>query len=368
MSRHDRIRGIWLALGVFALSRLISIVVAWRVAGTPGGPRNVLEVLTRWDAGFFISIAANGYPARLPPGTGLGAQSALSFFPGYPLAIRGISSVTGASPAVAGIIASLVAGAAACVLVWMLAARLSEPPTADRTVALFAFFPSAFVFSMAYSDSLYLLLAAACLLALTRERWLAAGVAAALAGLVRPNGLVLLPVCAVAAVLAGRTSRSWLPAVAPLLAPLGAIGFFAFLQAHTGTWLTFFHAQERGWDQRFDFGWSNLQNVIQLIARPRVTFHLMLLGLLVAGSVVAVWLMLHWRPPVEIVIYVFGAIAMVLGITITNSAPRLLLGAFPLLVPVARYTSRWTFAVILAASAGLMVAYFAVTSTTRLAP
>jgi hypothetical protein len=70
--------------------------------------------------------------------------------------------------------------------------------------------------------------------------------AAALAGLVRPTGLVLILSCGWAAVAAIRRHGSWRPAIAPLLAPAGTLAFFAYLQMHTGDWLAYAHATQRG--------------------------------------------------------------------------------------------------------------------------
>ena len=86
-----------------------------------------------------------------------------------------------------GCVVSLIAGLFATVGLWHLAARLTDDATADRTVVLFAFMPAAFVMSMVYADALFVCLAVVCLLALLDGRWVAAGVAAAGAGFVRPT-------------------------------------------------------------------------------------------------------------------------------------------------------------------------------------
>jgi len=140
----------------------------------------------------------------------------------------------------------VLAGAAASVVLWLLAEHVADARTANRAVLLFCFLPPAFVLSMVYSEALFFLLVGLCLLALVRERWLVAGVAAALAGLVRPTGLVLILSCGWAAVAAIRRHGSWRPAIAPLLAPAGTLAFFAYLQMHTGDWLAYAHATQRG--------------------------------------------------------------------------------------------------------------------------
>ena len=123
--------------------------------------------------------------------------------------IRATAMIPGISPTVAGIGVSLAAGLVATAGLWRLAVRLSDDRTADRTVVLFAFLPSAFVLSMVYADALFLALAVWCLIALLDERWLAAGIAAAAAGLVRPTAVALCAACAWGAIVAIRSGGSW---------------------------------------------------------------------------------------------------------------------------------------------------------------
>ena len=68
-----------------------------------------------------------------------------------------------------------------------------------------------------------IVLACVCFWFLLEERWLLAGVAAALASATRPNGVALVAACAVAAFIAIRQRRDWWSLVAPLLAPIGFI-------------------------------------------------------------------------------------------------------------------------------------------------
>ena len=160
----------------------------WRRPGSPPSRRRLSA--PSWPDGTGVGTcpsSASGYPSFVPPGVGVAAQSSIAFFPGYPLLIRALSTPFGLSPVFAGCAVSLFAGVAATVGLWQLAVRLSDEGTADRSVVLFAFFPSAFVLSMVYADALFIALSVWCLLALLDRRWLAAGAAAAAAGLVRPD-------------------------------------------------------------------------------------------------------------------------------------------------------------------------------------
>jgi Gpi18-like mannosyltransferase len=359
--------GVRLSLVVFSASRLVTFIVAFAIAAVSG--RSVTEVLARWDGGWYLAVVQRGYPEAVADGVGDQAQSTLGFFPGYPLLIQAGSSLTGLSPVLVGVVISTLAGAATSVALWLLAERVADTKTASRTVVLFCFFPSAFVVSMVYAEAVFLLLVVTCLLALVLERWLLAGVAAGLAGLVRPNGLVLTLCCGWAAVQAIRHRRSWRPVVAPLLAPAGTLAFFGYLQVRTGDWLAYVHTQQRGWDQGFDFGVSNVRTVLAVITSRQFGFYVLMLGVCVLGIVAALYFLVRWRPPAPILVYVLGIVGVALLSSNTTSVPRFLLTAFPVLIPIARQLSDEAYPTVVAASATLMATLFWTTSlVTWLAP
>jgi Dolichyl-phosphate-mannose-protein mannosyltransferase len=355
------------SLAVFGASRLVTFIVAYAIAAVSG--RSVTEVLARWDGGWYRAVAQRGYPETLASGVGDQAQSTLGFFPGYPLLIQAGTSLTGLSAAVVGVLISTVAGAATSVVLWLLAERVADSKTASRTVVLFCFFPSAFILSMVYAEAVFFLLVAMCLLALIGERWLIAGVAAGLASLVRPNGLVLTLCCGWAAAQAIRQRRSWRPAVAPLLAPTGALAFFGYLQVHTGDWLAYVHSQKRGWDQGFDFGVSNVRTLLAVVASRQFGFYALMLAACMVGLAVALYVLVRWPLPGLILAYVVGIVGVALLSSNTTSLPRFLLTAFPVLIPIARCLPDGAYPTVVAASATLMATLFWTTSlVTWLAP
>jgi hypothetical protein len=359
--------GVGLSLVVFAMSRLVTFIVALAIAVV--SDRSVTEVLARWDGGWYLAVVEHGYPDTVAGGVGAEAQSTLGFFPGYPLLIQAGSSLTGLSPALVGVVISTLAGAATSVALWLLAERVADTKTADRTVVLFCFFPSAFVLSMVYAEALLLLLVVTCLLALVLERWLIAGVAAGLASLVRPNGLVLTLCCGWAAIQAIRHRRSWMPVVAPLLAPTGTLAFFGYLQMRTGDWLAYVHTQKRGWDQGIDFGVSNVRTVLAVIASRQFGFYVLMLGVCMLGIVAALYFLVRWPLPAPVLVYVLGIVGVALLSSNTTSVPRFLLTAFPVLIPIARGLSDEAYPTVVAASATLMATLFWTTSlVTWLAP
>ena len=124
-------------LGIFAASRLAIFAVlffATRLPGAGTAPR----LLTAWDGGWYLLIARTGYPRSLVPAPG---QSDHAFFPLYPLLIRGLHALAGGSLDRAAVVVTIAASAAAMVVIWLLVERLTDTPTATRSVAFISFFP-----------------------------------------------------------------------------------------------------------------------------------------------------------------------------------------------------------------------------------
>lgn len=147
-----------------------------------------------FDGGFYAQIAAHGYPQVVPSGHGPEAQSPLAFFPLYP-ALLAVLEKVGLPVAAAAVLLSTVAAAGAAVLIALIVRRWQGDRTALLTVALWGAYPLVVVLSLAYTEALFTMLAAACLLALSRERAAVAGLCAALASLTRTTGVVLILLC-----------------------------------------------------------------------------------------------------------------------------------------------------------------------------
>lgn len=358
-------------LAAYAISRVLVAVVALEVGRRdiargvdPGaGPwRRLREelpqsfaALGRWDAAWYSHLVTLGYPNHhgVP-----GAQKALAFFPLLPILARWTSSVTPLTPAGAGIVVSLIAGALAILLIWQVVDGISGSAAADRACSVLAFFPGAVVFSMAYSEGLLVAGAAATMLALRRRRWVLAGVIAGVTTLSRPNGAAVVAMCAVAAFVAIRERREWRALVAPLLAPAGIVGFFIYLAVHTGWRLAWFRSQRKGWHDSFSFDGAAVHHIHALWGGGLAGFGpsqlnplMGLAGLAFVGF--SAYLLVRWKPPATIVAYTVVSMALALGSQRVGARPRMILAAFPLLLAVGvRFTGR-THAIIVGVSAVL---------------
>jgi Gpi18-like mannosyltransferase len=145
----------------------------------------VLERFVWWDSLHFVRIAEVGY---LPPGLPCCDQA---FFPGYPLLIRLVMPVVGGSAPVAALLVTALAGVAAAVAVWHLVRDQVGPRAATTAVVLMAVAPYGVFFTAAYTETLFLALAAGAWWAAGRRRWWLAGLLCAGAVSVRVNGLFL---------------------------------------------------------------------------------------------------------------------------------------------------------------------------------
>jgi hypothetical protein len=201
----------------------------------------LFNTFAQWDSGWFIHIARHGYDSK----------QATAFFPLYPLLVRGVSEVV-RSDVAAAVLVSLAAATVGVVVLHRLARPLLGERGAIDTVLFVALYPIAFVFTAAYSDGLFLALAAGSFLAATQRRPLLAGVLGGLACGTRLIGLALLPALVV---LLWPRDRRGLVRLAPLLLLPAAVAAYAlYLDRHLGDAWAFVDAQGVYWQRHVHAG------------------------------------------------------------------------------------------------------------------
>lgn len=299
----------------------------------------ILDVLTSWDGQWYMRIIRRGYPTSVPTDvTYFDPEARLAFFPTYPGLVRVIDRLLPGGDTFAALFTNLVLGAIFIVLVGLLARAWFGVSTARNAMVLVAVFPGSFVLSFAYSEALLLVLAAACLLALHRERWLVAGIFAALGTATRPNGIALVAACAVAASIAIRRDRDWRSIGAVVLAPLGFVGYQLFIDSHAGESRVWFRVQSEAWDEGASFGLTAIRNTVDAFLHPLTspTDTITAVSFLVAVGLVIVALRHrrqrhHWPA----LAYSAVIIALMLLPSTVTARPRFLFTAFPLLILLA---------------------------------
>ncbi len=301
----------------------------------PGAGSTISNVLTSWDGRWYLEIVRNGYPKSIPDNiTYEQLEARAAFFPVYPWLVRAVDFVLPGGDTLAALMLNFVLGALSVVLVGLLARRLFNVAVAARSMTLYAVFPGSFVLSFAYAEATFIVLAALCLLMLVEERWLLAGLAAAIGTGTRPNGVALIAACAVAAVLAIRRRRDWTSLVAVLLAPLGFIGFQLYVDAQAGERGAWLRVQTEAWSEGTSFGATAVTNTFGFLTSPLSSPA----DALTALSLLAMFGMLYclWRRhlPLPIVAFCAVIIALMLIPETVTARPRFLFTAFPLFIAV----------------------------------
>jgi hypothetical protein len=222
---------------------------------------------------------------------------------------------------------------------------------------------------MVYSEGLLMPLALGCIFALERRRWLLAGVLAGFGTAVQPVGLMLAPVCLVAAGLeirrrGWRVREGYRSLVAPILSVTGMGGFMIFLWLWTGTPFANYIAQHHGWSESTSLlslvhVAQKLGNEISFSHFDEPTINLNYVVGLVGAVILTIELVLVWfrRREISAPALVWTALISFLAYTSSNVPPnpRMLITAFPALIVIARYArGRW-FRVIAWINGGLFV-------------
>ncbi|CAL9290753.1 hypothetical protein SUDANB135_01777 [Streptomyces sp. SudanB135_2055] len=335
------------ALGLLALA-------LWSAARD----KNAYTLLTaRWDSLWYTRVAelGYGYEVRLPNGD---VHSNLAFFPLLPWLERLGAALSPLSYADAGFVVSLLASLAAAWGIFAVAEHLHGRRAGVCAVLLWAVLPVGIVQSMAYSESLFTALAAWSLYAVLTGRWVTAGLLASLAGLTRPVGLAVAAAVWAAAIAAFVRSRgdgvpdgARGPRHAPgegarrvlgmVLAPLGAAGYVLWVGHRTGKGPLGYLDVQAGWRNGFDGGVA----FARFVAGRFTSFPSALAGVaLVVGVVLLLWLYVvcvRRRQPLPLPVYTGVVVALALcASSYFGSKPRLLMPAFPLLLPLALSLAR----------------------------
>ncbi|MFF0414509.1 hypothetical protein ACFYUY_29205 [Kitasatospora sp. NPDC004745] len=313
-----------------------------------GGGANPWDVLASWDGWWYQQVAEFGYhPALIPvPNGPVGftvEQNSAAFFPLYPGLMRMTSDVTGLGLYGAGMLVSVVASLFAAAGIYAVVDRMAGPKAGVIAAGIWAIAPGSGAEWAIYSDSLFVALAAwACYCVMSRQ-WVAAGVITLVAGLNRPTAAALIGAVGLAALveLYRRDSGVLRPLAAMVLAPVGLLGYVAWVGWRMGEWGGYFRLQHDAWLHYFDWGqgtWAAMRGV--LLGRNDYPFAFpvpdLFATLIVLTLPALVVLLFRLRPPLVLTAYTLATIVSVLGsLGIFGNVSRYLLPAFPLFIALA---------------------------------
>ncbi|MFH1971193.1 MAG: mannosyltransferase family protein [Patescibacteria group bacterium] len=239
-----------------------------------------------FDGVHYLGIAQNGYLAEYTQ----------AFFPLYPVIIRilnffpkgnlDLNLYTDPSYFYTGLILSVTFFISALYFVYKLWEEQYGKKTASLAILLLLSFPTAFYFGAIYSEALFLLLAVLVFWFSKKEKYLLAGVFAALASATKILGVLLFVFLAIEVwskykgKLKNITAKFWWDFIGVLISPLGIIGYMYYLYRAFDNPIYFMTAQSG-----FGTGKAN----VPVVLLPQVIYRYIRILLSVTPSSIAFW-------------------------------------------------------------------------------
>jgi len=192
-----------------------------------------------FDGIHYLDIARKGY--------GIYQQA---FFPFYPWLIKFLTPFFNGRNLIAGWLISLISFLGAMFVFYKLVRLDFKDPIAKRTLFYLLIFPTAFFFSMVYTEALFFFLVVASFYFARTKKWWLAGIFGALASATRLPGIFLFPALLVEwwqqeeLQIANCKLQIFLKTFIPIfLIPLGFFYYLRFLAVNFGDSLMFLHVQ-----------------------------------------------------------------------------------------------------------------------------
>jgi hypothetical protein len=337
-------------LGMLAISALSFLYVNHDFASIRMPVATLWTQWRHWDTGYYVQIALHGYIIK----------RYMAFFPLYPLLERAGMALIG-DPYVSGLIISNLAQLVMFTVLYRLLERDFGVERAFHSVLYFALFPTAFFFSIGYTEATFLCFSTLTFYQLRRERWSLAALCGFLACLTRPDGMFLaIPFCY------EYLSRKWPAGVTSLRVflqpkhiftliksirfnillclciPAGILCFMVYGRYQYGDFLAFFHAHD-AWGRfmavpgygMFKAAWAMYNHGLLSFTTLRTAIDLgtdLLVGILLFLCFIG-----KWRLPPRLWSYGLYALAIYLylqtfvksGVFPLESMSRFLLEIFP---------------------------------------
>ena len=336
-------------VGFHLLPLLVTFPSAWEI-GRDGNKHAVvnhispndhpwINMLSRWDAGWYVDIARDGY--QFQPGF----PSNAAFFPLYPLLLRAVHAPLFLPQNDYWWLVTAIAISNMVLLIGLtyfraLVALDLDSEIASRAVTYLLIFPTSFFLSSVYSESLFLALTVGAFYYARKEQWLLACSFAALGTLTRSQGIiVVLPL-----LIEYLSQRSfslrkvgW-NITAFALIPAALLAFALFLKLKFGNWTVIFDVQGT-WGRRLMWPWHPLawflRHAPSLSPEHHDKLDFCFLLLLLAAAIVG---LRQLRPSYSV--YLWTAVTFFSCWGMFGSIPRFDLVIFPLFIVLALIGNR----------------------------
>lgn len=312
-----------------------------------------------FDGVHYLRLAQDGYVA----------QYSQAFFPLYPLLIRIFNFLpkgnfdtnlyVDPSYFYTGIILSSVFFVAALYFLIKLWREEYENKVPNLAVIFLLTFPTAFYFGSIYSESLFLLLAVLTFWFVRKDKFILAGIFAALASATKVQGILLGLFLAVELYLKykdglkNKINTFWKDIVGVAISPLGLLSYMFYLGKNFGDPMYFLTAQPAFGAERSGTSFISLPQVIYRYSKILLTvsptntsFWNAVLEL--AVTIFLIWLLIYSFKKVRFSYWLFALLAAILP-TLTgtlSSMPRYALLAFPIIPAMVMFKKAGKYIII----------------------
>jgi hypothetical protein len=320
----------WLVVGWVLAAKVVLFVFgakAYQVLENKraGDLLDWLQIWNRWDAPHYLQLAEVGYSAK--------SVWKAWFYPLFPWSVRAVTWLTG-NYFVSALVVSAIALCVAAVLLRRLVRIDFSHAVSLRAVWFLLIFPTAHFLHVGYTESLFLALAIASILAARKQCWWAAGGLGALAWMTRANGAILVPTLAVEAAHQLWTTKRWNWRWLWIgVVPLG-FAVYLWLNWHvTGDPFAALRMRKTISVTTWAWPWTGIRGAIGNLDRPPADAEIvgaqeLCFSLLGLACVIASWIKL--RPLYAV--WATGNWLLFNAVSFIESAPRYTLVMFPLFI------------------------------------
>ena len=206
---------VWLQIVVvWALSRVVTTAILLAFAAnqeetwqTPLHP-DLITFSNIWDGEWYRWIGAHAYPSELPlDSSGHVTANARAFMPIFPMIVRALTLLTGASFELMAVVVSTAFGLASAFMLHRLLTLVVDRGTAMFAVVLYCVMPLSPLLQVGYAESMQMFFVSLLLYLLVKREWLVMAPVIVIASLVRPTGLAWA--CTLGLYCLARWWRAW---------------------------------------------------------------------------------------------------------------------------------------------------------------
>jgi len=286
-----------------------------------------LNPFAQYDSTAYLNIAENGYNTNFGGGN-------YHWYPLYPLLIRSLDFV--GYPLAAFLISNIASFLAVTILYLLVRDELGKHH-AYKTLLYTMLFPTAFYFTMMYTESLFLFLSASVFYFAKKENWLAVGVFGFLVALTRMQGILLI-VPALIIYLRSIGFKMNISSIKKLnrnilflaLIPLGILTFMAYELAITGDALIQFKSAVL-FGKYLTWPWAGFEQAIMAMANDTTLINLAyhVYNLFITISFIALVYISYKKLKIEYAAYFGLSVLIILLSSNLFGASRYFLLAFP---------------------------------------